>query len=193
MQQRSEWQRRSWLAIGALLLVAAGARTQHPVPATDAAARDAIGGARETGGTREPGEAVPEETVPDSSFSPSSSTTAHQRAVPSAGVRAFIDPTTGELTANPSPEQLRRMALAPRAALSRSMVGLRPFELGGGGRGVNLQGRFASALRVQVATDGSFHMTCGDPAHDGEPHSHDGAATTDAAATRSDSDRPAER
>jgi hypothetical protein len=114
-------------------------------------------------------------------------------------VRAFIDPATGELTANPSPEQLRRMALAPRAGLSRSMVGLRPFELDSGGRGVNLQGRFASALRVQVAPDGSFHMTCGDPAHDGTPHSHDRAdsspppAAPSRAAAAPTSNLPAER
>ena len=90
-----------------------------------------------------------------------------------SGVRAFIDPTTGELTTNPSPEQLRRMALASRASLSRSMVGLRPFALARGGRGVNLEGRFDSAYRVEIGKDGTFHMTCGDPAHAETPHSHD--------------------
>ena len=51
------------------------------------------------------------------------------------------------------------------------------FELARGGRGVNLQGRFDTALKVVRAADGSFRLTCGDPAHGGEPHSHSPADT----------------
>jgi hypothetical protein len=81
----------------------------------------------------------------------------------SAGVRAFIDPRTGQATASPSPEQLQRLVAHARAAtLSRSVEGLRPFELQRGGRGLNLHGRFQTALRVQRAADGTFHVTCGD-------------------------------
>jgi hypothetical protein len=109
-------------------------------------------------------------------------------------VRAYIDPATGELTTNPSPEQLQRTALVPRAAFSRSMVGLRPFGLQRGGRGVNLQGRFQSALRVELGADGTFRTTCGDPAHDGTPHSHDAVATyPEPAVTAPSSDPPVDR
>ncbi len=94
-----------------------------------------------------------------------------------AGVRAFIDPETGKLTANPTRAQLQRLALQARAAtLSRSTAGLQPFPLSRGGRGLNLHGRFQSAMRVERAADGSFHMTCGDASHDEEAHSHLGAA-----------------
>jgi hypothetical protein len=80
-----------------------------------------------------------------------------------AGARAVIDPATGKLTSNPSQAQLQQMALASRsAASSRSMAGLQPFELRHGGRGVNLQGRFNTAVRVERLADGSFHMTCGE-------------------------------
>ncbi len=89
-----------------------------------------------------------------------------------AGVRAFIDPATGELTAHPTRAQLERFALQARSSSSsRSVVGLRPFELGRGGRGLNLQGRFQTALRVERGEDGNLYQTCGDPTHDGEPHS----------------------
>jgi hypothetical protein len=84
-------------------------------------------------------------------------------APPAAGVRAFIDPRTGQPTSSPSPEQLQRLSVQARAAtLSRSVEGLRTFELQRGGRGLNLQGRFQTALRVERAADGSFRASCGD-------------------------------
>ena len=107
------------------------------------------------------------------------------------GIRAVVDPRTGQVTANPSRAQLQALALTRRsAALSRSTVGLRPFDLSRGGRGVNLQGRFDSALRVERSADGSFHVTCGDPAHGEGPHSHQPAAGDRPAAPSSSSPAP---
>jgi hypothetical protein len=84
-------------------------------------------------------------------------------SAPAPGVRVFVDPRTGQITASPSPEQLQRLAVHARAAtLSRSVQGLRAFELQRGGRGLNLQGRFQTALRVERAADGSFRTTCAD-------------------------------
>jgi hypothetical protein len=77
------------------------------------------------------------------------------------------------LTANPTRAQLQRQVAQQRASsLSRSTSGLRPFELSRGGRGLNLQGRFQTAMRVERAADGSFHMTCGDGHEDGHSHDH---------------------
>jgi hypothetical protein len=117
-----------------------------------------------------------EESVPDVPTLAAAREDAPTDATAAApGLRAFIDLETGELTSRPSPEQLRSFVMASRLGLSRSFVGLRPFVLDDGGRGVNLQGRFQSALRVQRLPDGSFRSTCGDPAHAGAaPHSHDG-------------------
>jgi hypothetical protein len=95
-------------------------------------------------------------------------------------VRAFIDPRTGQITANPSPEQLQRLAVQARAAtLSRSVQGLRAFELQRGGRGLNLQGRFQTALRVERAADGSFRMSCGDGETIADASTHRHPVTTD--------------
>lgn len=100
--------------------------------------------------------------------------------VSAAGVRAFVDPATGKLTTNPTRAQLQSLALQARSASwSRSVVGLRPFELSRGGRGLDLQGRFQTALRVERGEDGNFYQTCGDPGHDREPHSHPLDSTTD--------------
>jgi|SRR5688572_3783315 len=100
-----------------------------------------------------------------------------------AGVRAFVDPETGELTGNPTRAQLQRQILEQRAiSLSRSTTGLRPFELSRGGRGLNLQGRFQTAMRVERGADGSLHVTCGAGHEDGHSHDHSQA---DSASTAS--------
>jgi hypothetical protein len=94
-----------------------------------------------------------------------------------AGLRAFIDPETGRLTANPTRAQLQSTPVERRAtALSRSTVGLRAFELSRGGQGLHLDGRFQTAIRVERQPDGSFEMTCshGDTPADG--HTHDASA-----------------
>jgi hypothetical protein len=95
-------------------------------------------------------------------------------------VRAFIDPKTGQITANPSPEQLQRLAVQARAAtLSRSVQGLRPFELQRGGRGLNLQGRFQTSMRVERAADGTFRLTCGDAETIADASTHHHPTTTE--------------
>jgi hypothetical protein len=89
-----------------------------------------------------------------------------------SGLRVIRDPETGRLVSNPSAEQLQALALQPRRVIERTVIGLRPFELDRGGQGINLQGRFASALRVRVAADGTFETTCGDPQHAPGAHEH---------------------
>lgn len=156
MNQRTRWLRRAGLAAGLATLLAACERVAIERGEPGAARGTDLESVRRGVG----GESVP---------APS---TAASAAVAPSGLRAVIDPVTGRLTANPSPEQRRLLALAARSSLSRSLVGLRPFDLDSGGRGLHLQGRFQSALRVEVAPEGGFRMTCGDPAHDGTPHAH---------------------
>jgi len=101
-----------------------------------------------------------------------------------AGVRAFVDPETGRLTSTPTRAQLQSQVLMQRSsALARSTSGLQPFALSRGGRGLNLQGRFQTAMRVERGADGSFHVTCGDGHEDGHSHdhSHDSSRSTTAA------------
>ncbi|HVR30835.1 MAG TPA: hypothetical protein VMS86_15030 [Thermoanaerobaculia bacterium] len=98
---------------------------------------------------------------------------------PASGLRVFRDPETGQFVTDPNEAQRRLLALHPRAAVSRSVQGLRPFTLEGGGRGINLQGRFQSALMVRVMEDGSLRTTCGDPAHAGLHDDHTSPATAD--------------
>jgi hypothetical protein len=101
-------------------------------------------------------------------------------AAPAAGLRAFIDPATGKFTTTPTRAQIDRLALEARSAtLSRSVSGLRPFELSRGGRGLNLQGRFQTALRVVRGADGRLYQTCGDPAHDHTTNPHHESASSE--------------
>ncbi len=96
----------------------------------------------------------------------------------SLGLRAFIDPVTGELTSNPSPDQVGRLLEASSALFSRSTEGLRPFPLPGGGRGVFLQGRFHSATGLRVTKDGSWEMTCVSPSGSSSDAAHTHAASS---------------
>ena len=91
-----------------------------------------------------------------------------------AGLRAYLDPETGELTSTPSREQVEALSEDVRShalekALSRSSAGLEPFALERGGRGIFLEGRFQSALVVRRRDDGGFQLVCADDAeHAGE-------------------------
>jgi hypothetical protein len=156
----------AWLGVGSTLLLTAAvvARTSDPPPSFAAPAGD--------------GTAATANASPD----PGAGTTA------AAGARAYIDPSTGKLSASPSRSELQRLALqqrslqGPAIATSRSMVGLKPFALAHGGRGVNLQGRFQTAMRVERAADGSFHLTCGD-VHSGEDASASAGSSVGGAAS----------
>ena len=68
-----------------------------------------------------------------------------------AGVKAFVDPLTGELTTDPTAAQRQRLSARSTRAIERSVEGLRPFSLRRGGRGVYLQGRFKTSLRLVKA------------------------------------------
>lgn len=183
MMRRCKWTRRRWLWVGAALLLAAGAgagiRNQDESAAAATAstltpvAAETV--AAETVASKTvAAETTVVETTAVRETLPSSSVGASLAPVTAAGVRAFIDPATGELTASPTQTQLEHRALQARSSsVSRSVIGLRPFELSRGGRGLNLQGRFQTSLRVERGADGNFYQTCGDPAHDQKPHAHD--------------------
>ncbi len=103
-----------------------------------------------------------------------------------AGLRAFIDPETGELTSTPTRQQVEELSRAirqqspndPDGPLSRSSEGLETFELATGGRGVNLKRRFQSALVITLSSDGDFELVCRDH---GAAADHEHAAAAPAA------------
>ena len=81
---------------------------------------------------------------------------------PAPGLRAYVDPATGELTSAPSPWQVEALSKSLAQALRRSGEGLEPFALSGGGRGVHLRGRFQNALVVHLDADGGLDFLCVD-------------------------------
>ena len=93
----------------------------------------------------------------------------------SSGLWIFLDPLTGEVRPQPTAgqEAWRRSQLVQSEFLNKSTEGLVPFALEGGGRGVNLEGRFRHSLTVRVTEDGRFETVCSDHAsHGAEGHSH---------------------
>ncbi len=111
-------------------------------------------------------------------------------AAPLTGLRAFVDPETGELTSTPTRQQIEQLErlIAQRALidaetpLSRSSAGLETFALANGGRGVHLQGRFQSALVVRRTDHGELELTCRDDASE-TPHEHRAGAPAPAVPT----------
>jgi hypothetical protein len=86
-------------------------------------------------------------------------------AAPAAGLRIYVDPETGELTSTPTPEQTERLSAALAPLLERPVEEPVFFEIPGGGTGVFVGRRFASAMVVRVRADGTFELGCADPDH----------------------------
>ena len=77
----------------------------------------------------------------------------------SAAMRAYVDPRTGRLTAEPP---TGRTVPPASGALSRSSVGLAEMPAPGGGYMIHLQGRFQSPLVATVGADGAVHVGHGE-------------------------------
>lgn len=107
-----------------------------------------------------PSLAEPDTPAPEANES-SSSVNASQGGF-SLGLRIYVDPETGELTATPSPAQAEALSKRLSERLSRSTEGVVPFKLGRGGRGVYLGDRFDHALVVHRHEDGSLSYGCRD-------------------------------
>lgn len=83
------------------------------------------------------------------------------------GLRAFVDPKTGQLR-QPTAEELASISAASRVARNKSIEGLEVEYRKDGSKFVDLQGRFMHSLRVTRNANGSMNYTCTDR----EPHSH---------------------
>ena len=97
------------------------------------------------------------------------------------GLWAFLDPETGELLDQPTPSQSLWLDTVGLPSLNKSSDGLEAFALQGSGRGVNLSGRFRSALTVRRMPDGSLEMRCVD--HPDQPSDHDHSPASSLAET----------
>ncbi len=78
----------------------------------------------------------------------------------SPGLRAYVDPVTGEFGVPPSWAARRVEALAPGPAYSTSHEGLveTPSPVPGGGVMVDLQGRFRNPMTAMLDADGRTKM-----------------------------------
>jgi len=80
----------------------------------------------------------------------------------SSGLRAYIDPWTGEVTSQPAPgTDLRPM---PRGTVSTTGPGLREVVLPDGSIMVDLQGQFRSTVTATVGADGEMTIKHQPPA-----------------------------
>lgn len=78
-----------------------------------------------------------------------------------SGLRAYLDPETGELTSSPSPAQAEILQEAfELSSSSLSNENLRSFDLRSGGRGLFLAGRFQSSLVMSWSENGAHEFHC---------------------------------
>lgn len=75
------------------------------------------------------------------------------------GLRAFIDPQTGQLR-QPTPEELAAWTKAARKEFSRAVESLQPTILSDGTIALDLQGLFMQDLVVTRRPDGSLSTQC---------------------------------
>ena len=92
-----------------------------------------------------------------------------------AGLRAFVDPTTGQLR-QPSPEELAAVGASARLARNKSIEGLEVEHRGDGSKFVDLQGRFMHSLRVTRSASGTTSFVCTDRTPQPHPHSSQSTA-----------------
>jgi hypothetical protein len=76
-----------------------------------------------------------------------------------AGLRAFIDPQTGQLR-EPTPEEAQALSRAARAEFARAVESLEAVVHPGGMISVDLKGLFMQDLVVVKRPDGSLSMRC---------------------------------
>ncbi len=82
-----------------------------------------------------------------------------------AGMRAYVDPATGELSGQPVTAEQQRAAEATDPALRQDDEGLRIVYFEDGSSMMDLQGRFQQATVAEVQADGSLGTWCSDADH----------------------------
>lgn len=94
------------------------------------------------------------------------------------GLRAFIDPKTGQLR-QPTAEERAAISASSRLARNKSIEGLEVEYRRDGSKFVDLQGRFMHSLRVTQNADGTMSYICTDREH--ASHSHPAAPAASSA------------
>ena len=93
------------------------------------------------------------------------------------GMRAYVDPATGELSAEPVTAEQKRAAESADGLFRQDDQGLRIVYFEDGSSMMDLQGRFQQATVAEVQADGRLRTWCNDADHLAlGPHQHDGGA-----------------
>lgn len=94
-----------------------------------------------------------------------------------SGMRAFVDPSTGQLVSQPVTPEQQRAVEAVDPAFRQDDEGLQIVYFADGSSMMDLQGRFQQATVVEVQADKSLRTYCNDADHlKLGQHTHDKAA-----------------
>jgi hypothetical protein len=94
-----------------------------------------------------------------------------------SGMRAFVDPETGQLVSQPVTPEQQRAVEAVDPSFRQDSEGLQVIYFADGSSMANLEGRFQQATVVEVQADKSLRTYCSDADHlKMGQHTHDEAA-----------------
>lgn len=82
-----------------------------------------------------------------------------------AGMRAYVDPQSGQLVSEPVTDEQKRQATAVDSAFSQDSSDLEVVHLPDGSTMMDLQGRFQQATVASVQSDGRLTTYCNDADH----------------------------
>lgn len=109
-----------------------------------------------------------------SESAPAPAVTAPQGEV---GMRAYVDPQSGQLVSEPVTDEQRRQATEVDPAFSQDSSDLEVVHLPDGSTMMDLQGRFQQATVASVQSDGRLTTYCNDADHLAlGKHSHEAKA-----------------
>ncbi len=89
-----------------------------------------------------------------------------------SGMRLYVDPKTGEFLEAPPEGAEVQMSQEAMEPFSTSPVGLFQEDAPGGGKMVNLRGRFRQAFTAAIDESGAVVFDCGHPDRLNEKNSH---------------------
>ena len=94
-----------------------------------------------------------------------------------SGMRAYIDPETGQLTNAPATDAQRQQASSDNLLFREDDVGLVEIHKADGSSMIRLEGRYQQATVAQTSADGQLQTYCSDADHlDIGKHTHPVAA-----------------
>ncbi len=134
---------------------------------------------------------VPKATLTGGTSVAAASATAPAGAPAEAGMMAYIDPETGDLTTGPAPAGESELDAETANAIRHDDAGLKVVTRADGSKVMNLQGRYQHVSILRIDDNGNTSTVCTDNETAAEHNLHAPVATPHAPAANANAPAPA--